>query len=124
MSYTQRKLTAEQVVELRNLYRNGEGTTRGLAERFGISNSRVTYILRGSSYTDVPGALTFDERLTRNKSNRSRGHKYRRFMAALTPEQREQYEILRGNGYTRADALKTMDRADLIGEFPTRKKRD
>lgn len=124
MSTSQRKLTEEQVVELRNLYRAGEGTTRGLAERFGISNSRVTCILRGSSYADVPGALTFDERLTRNKSNRSRGHKYRRFMAALTPEQREQYEVLRGAGYRRAEALKAMDRSDLIGEFPTRKNRD
>lgn len=124
MSASQRKLTPEQVVEMRTLYRTGAGTTRTLADAFGVSNSRVTRILRGSSYADVPGALTFEERLARNKSNRSRGHKYKKFMAALEPVQQKQYEILRGNGYTRADALRTLDRADLIGEFPTRKKRD
>ena len=49
-----RKLTDEQVTELRRELVNGGVTLSALAERYGLSHDSVTKIARNESYRDVP----------------------------------------------------------------------
>ena len=55
--HTKRKLSDEQVVEIRNRYANGE-TQTALAIEFGVSHQTIGAIVRGKTYKDVPGPLT------------------------------------------------------------------
>ena len=47
------KLTKQDVLELRRLYRGGEWTVQRLAERYGISRSAVCAAARGLSWSHV-----------------------------------------------------------------------
>lgn len=53
--YDPRRLTVEQVVELRAGYAAGV-PNRELAERFGVSKATVSSVALGRRYRDVPGA--------------------------------------------------------------------
>jgi len=47
------KLTPAQVRRLRRDYERGKGTTRELAEKYGVSQATVSNILRGKVYRTV-----------------------------------------------------------------------
>ena len=47
------KLTEQDVLELRRLYRGGEWTVKRLAERYGVSRSAVCTAARGVSWSHV-----------------------------------------------------------------------
>lgn len=48
------RLRAEDVVEIRRLYAAGEGSQQALADRFGITQSHVGYIIRRKAWAHVP----------------------------------------------------------------------
>jgi hypothetical protein len=47
------KLTEQDVLELRRLYRDGEWTVKRLAERYGVSRSTVCAAARGVTWSHV-----------------------------------------------------------------------
>lgn len=55
-----RKITEEQVAEMRALYVTGEWTTRALAARYGLSQGTVAYHLMGGRYSIMPKGKTLD----------------------------------------------------------------
>lgn len=44
------KLTEEEVLEIRELYAAGKGTQQGLADKFGVTNPTVNYIVNGKTW--------------------------------------------------------------------------
>jgi hypothetical protein len=48
-----RKLTEQDVLELRGLYRDGEWTVKRLAERYGVSRSAVCAAALGLTWSHV-----------------------------------------------------------------------
>jgi len=47
------KLTEEQVLEIRNLYKTGEISQRVLAKIFGVDNSLISYIINRKRWTHI-----------------------------------------------------------------------
>ena len=47
------KLTEEQVLEIRNLYKTGEISQRVLAKIFGVDNSLISYIINRKTWTHI-----------------------------------------------------------------------
>lgn len=53
-----RKLTEEQVIELRNWYRdNLYVTAADISKRYNISIASATFVLKGQTYSEIPGAV-------------------------------------------------------------------
>ncbi|HEX8538543.1 MAG TPA: hypothetical protein VF664_13835 [Cystobacter sp.] len=64
----ERKLTAQEVQELRYLARTDTLTQEFLAERFGISQGEVSRIVNGQLYAHVPPATKEQEQIARKKA--------------------------------------------------------
>lgn len=62
-----RKLTKEQVIHYRELYRQGEASAAEISEKAGMAHSAAWMMLTGRAYTDIPGAVQDGVRRGRRK---------------------------------------------------------
>jgi DNA-binding MarR family transcriptional regulator len=79
-----RKLTPQEVQELRYLAREGLWTQEALATRFGLSQGEVSRIVKGQIYASVPPCTKEQEQLARQRAIVEQvDREYARLMASI-----------------------------------------
>lgn len=106
----QAKLTAEQVVEIRALYKAGEYTHQKLAEHFGVSRRAIGFITRGENWYHIANT---EERVSLADPKRRGKPGETNSSAKLTADKVQQIRILR--------ATKNLSYQELADEFAVNK---